>query len=344
MAAERFSNMKTFGNILIVRTDRIGDVVLTTPAFKALRRAYPAARISVLVAEATRDLVQGNPYIDEVLTDDRQGQHRGPLGLLRLVRQIRSKAFDLAIIYHTKRRYNLACALAQIPVRLGYKNEKWGFFLTMPLKDTRPSGQKHEAQYCLDVLKALGIENDSLDLFVPLQKEAETWALSWMQGEGLQNHGFIVVHPGSSDPAKCWPPADFALLMDRLIEQYAVKIILIGSAPTLPVAEEILRLMRRQSQVINRTGKTSLAQTVSLLRRASLLISNDSGPVHLAAGVGTSVISLFLRNQPGINPGRWRPLGPKSHFLCGDPKPFKAEDVLHLAHQLFQKNNQYEIF
>ena len=100
---------KTFKNILIVRTDRIGDVVLTTPAIKAIRQAYPGSRISVLVTPATFDLVNGNPYVDEILVDDRQGRHKGLFGFLRLVREIRLKQFDLAVIFHTKRRYNLAC-------------------------------------------------------------------------------------------------------------------------------------------------------------------------------------------------------------------------------------------
>ena len=243
--------------------------------------------------------------------DDRGGRHKGLLGFLRLAREIRLKQFDLAIIFHTKRRYNLACYTAGIPCRLGYKNNKFGFLLTHPVKDDRALGEKHEAEYCMDVLKAIGIENDDLDIFVPLQKEAEEWMLNWMQENNLKPNEFIAIHPGASDPAKCWPTANFALLMDRLAERYPLKIVLIGSPQTMPVSDEILRQTRKASQFLNLTGKTSLAQMVSLLRRTRLLISNDSGPVHVAAGVGTSVISLFLRNQPGINAERWKPLGPE---------------------------------
>jgi len=351
----------TFKNILIVRTDRIGDVVLTTPAIKALSQSYPGARISVLVAPATFDLVNGNPYLDNILVDDRQGRHKGVLGFLRLVQELRSKKYDLAIIYHTKRRYNLACGLAGIPCRLGYKNEKWGFLLTHPLKDVRPSGQKHEAAYCMDVLKAIGIADGNLDLFVPLQKDAETWVVHWMRENNLRSNEFIVIHPGASDPAKCWPAANFALLMGRLSERYALKIVLIGAGPTMPLADEILHQARPAPEFLNLTGKTSVAQMVSLLRRSRLLISNDSGPVHVAAGVGGSVISLFLRDQPGINPERWKPLGPRSYILCNKPGEkikseakglsnedklcsIKVEDVLKLTEQIFQKDNQYEIF
>jgi heptosyltransferase-2 len=335
---------KTFKNILIVRTDRIGDVVLTTPAIKSLRQAYPAARISILVAPSTYDLVNGNPYVDEILVDDRKGRHKNLFGFLRLAREIRLKKFDLAIIFHTKRRYNLACYTAGIPCRLGYKNNKFGFLLTHPLKDIRPQGTKHEAKYCMDLLKVMGVENDDLDIFVPLQKEAEGWMSHWMQENNLKPNEFIAIHPGSSDPAKCWPTANFALLMDRLAERYALKIVLIGSVQTMPVAAEILRQTQKTSQFLDLTGKTSLAQMVSLLRRARLLISNDSGPVHVAAGVGTSVISLFLRNQPGINAERWKPLGVRSFILSNSPASLSVENVLELTGKIFLKNKQYEIF
>ena len=137
---------KSFKNILIVRTDRIGDVVLTTPSIKALRQFYPGARISILVTPATFDLVNGNPYVDEVLLDDRNGRHQGLVGAWRLIREIDLKHFDLAIIYHTKRRYNWACYMAGIPCRLGYKNDKFGFLLSHPIQDPRPLGQRHEVR------------------------------------------------------------------------------------------------------------------------------------------------------------------------------------------------------
>jgi heptosyltransferase-2 len=337
-------NLKTFKNILIVRTDRIGDVVLTTPAIKAIHRSYPGSRISILVLPATHDLVEGNPYVDEILVDDRQGRHKNPFGFLRLAREIRSKKFDLAVIFHTKRRYNLACYMAGIPCRLGYKNNKFGFLLTHPLKDVRPQGTKHEAQYCLEVLKVIGVETNDLNVFVPSQKEADAWSAQWMRENNLRSNEIIVIHPGASDSTKCWPAENFVRLIDRLAERYALKIVLIGSVQTMPVAEAILRQTRIPSQFLNLTGKTSLAQMVSLLRRARLLISNDSGPVHVAAGVGTSVISLFLRNQPGINAERWKPLGIKSFILSNSPTSFSVEDVLELTERILLKNNQYEIF
>src|SRR3989338_9612697 len=181
------SSKINFSRTLVVRTDRMGDVVLTTPFVKALRRAYPATHLSILVTPATKDLVIGNPYLDEVLVDDRAGRHKGVLGSLRLAREIRRGNFDAAFILHTKRRYNLACFLAGVPVRIGYRNDKMGFLLTHPLKDARHLGEKHESEYCLDVLKGVGIPadiEDVLGMLVPVHKDAETWVLNWLNSQG----------------------------------------------------------------------------------------------------------------------------------------------------------------
>ncbi len=329
--------MNKFDNILIVRTDRIGDVILTTPAIKALRKAYPMSRISILVAAPTQDLVRGNPYLDEILLDERTDQHKGLIGFLQLARDIRRRHFDAAFIFHTKRRYNLACFLAGVPVRIGYKNEKYGFLLTLAIKDIRSQGKKHEAQYCLDILKAVGIEASDLDFFVPTDKQAENWATHWLVSQGLRSDEIIAVHAGSSDPAKCWPPQRFADLINSLQQRTNCKIVLIGSLQTQAVSLRITQMC--SSAPPDLTGQTSLAQTVSLLRRCRLLISNDSGPVHIASGVGIGVISLFMRDQPGINPERWRPLSDKGVYLF-HPQGIEVQEVFDHVEKLLRKDYQ----
>ncbi len=333
------SSKINFSRILVVRTDRMGDVVLTTPFVKVLRRAYPAAHICILVTPATADLVNGNPYLDEVLVDDRAGRHKGVLGSLHLAQDIRRGNFNAVFILHTKRRYNLACFLAGVPVRIGYRNDKMGFLLTHPLKDIRHLGEKHESEYCLDVLKGVGINGnaeDSLNMLVPVRKDADIWALDWLNSQGIRAGELITIHPGASDPAKCWPAASFAALIGRLMDLYDLKVVLIGGPQTKAIAGEILRLCPKP--VLDLTGRTSVAQSAALLSRCRLLISNDSGPVHLAAGVGTFVISLFLRDQPGINPERWKPLGPKGFFLSTDS--VTVDKALDLVEDILRKDSQ----
>ncbi len=316
---------KEFKNILIVRTDRIGDVVLTTPAIKALREGYPGARISILINPLTQDLVKGNPYLDEVLIDDREHQNKG-LGFFKLVKLLHQKKFDLAIIFHTKKRTNLLCFLSGIPHRVGYKNNKFGFLLTDPIEDSRHLGEKHEAEYCLDVLKHLGVKADTLELFVPLQEEAVAWLKNLEQTNCLAaSDRLVIIHPGASDISKCWPQARFAEMIESLTKRYAVKIVLIGASKIAEISKRILSLA--SSPIIDLTGKTTVAQMAVLLKRSCLLVSNDSGPVHVASALGCPVVSIFTRNQPGINPERWKPLGKKTIVVSVSPQHLELISV-----------------
>ncbi len=123
----------------------------------------------------------------------------------------------------------------------------------------------------------------------------------------------IAIHPGASDPAKRWPENRFAELMDNLVERYKAKIIMIGASGMTDIVGKITSSTK--GKAIDLTGKTTIGQLTALLMRCDLLVSNDSGPVHIAAGVGTPVVSIFTRNQPGINPERWKPLGKQARTV-----------------------------
>ena len=299
--------------ILIVRTDRLGDVVLTTPSIKALRDHFPRAHITVLIAPGTRPLVEGNPHVDAVIVDDRKKDHRGLMGFFRLIRSIRHRHFDLAIVFHTKRRTNLLCFLAGIRHRLGYRNDKFGFLLNHSVKDERVKGTRHEAQYCLDLLKPLGIECEHLETFISIGVEASDWAGQLFQKEGLRSP-IATVHAGASDPSKQWPPEYFVEVIEHLAERHGCRIVLIGTADQRGVVSEIQK--KTGLPFLDMTGRTSVTQLAALLQRCDILVSNDSGPVHLADAVQTPVVSIFTRNQPGINPERWRPLSSRSRWVA----------------------------
>ncbi|MFA6379179.1 MAG: lipopolysaccharide heptosyltransferase II [Candidatus Omnitrophota bacterium] len=299
---------RNFENILVVRTDRIGDVVLTTPALEALRKAYPRAKISIMVAPTTKDIVDGNPFLDEVIVYDKRGVDKGFLNFWRFVFKLRKKHFDLAINYHLKSRTNVMLFHAGIPHRIGFKSEKFGFLLTEQYPDPRINGEKHETEYCLDLLRHIGIDCRSFNLWVSVSPVSEGWVDHTFKEHGiLPTDKLIAVHPGASCISKRWPPERFAEVADRLAEKYHAKIVLIGSDDNQLIAREVLISMKQP--VADITGKTTVSHLISVLKRCTLLISNDSGPVHLAVGVKTPVISIFGRNQAGLSPARWRPLG-----------------------------------
>ena len=309
--------MLSFKNILVVRTDRIGDVVLTTPVFKALREHFPDTKISVLVAKSNVDLVKGNPYVDQIFYDDRRQEHKGIFGFWRLVAQIRKQKFDAVLNFHTKKRTNLLCFLAGIPERFGYRNNKFGTLLNRPIKDERHLGRKHETQYCLDVLKELGIENAEPVLFLPIEEESAQWVGQVLGEKNTIGQKVFVFNPGASDSSRCWPWERFAELMTCLEKKYSARMVLVGGKAERPLGEKIIG--QAAFPVINLIGKTSVAQLVALLKKCDLLVSNDSGPVHVASAVATPVVSIITRNQPGINPERWKPLGSKSTYISVPP-------------------------
>ncbi|MBF0485679.1 MAG: glycosyltransferase family 9 protein [Candidatus Omnitrophica bacterium] len=305
--------MTEFKNILVVRSDRMGDLVLTTPALKALRKSFPSARISLWVDRSTQDLVNGVSFIDEVLAEDRSLGWRGYLHFLTMLRK---RQFDLAIIYHTKRRTNATCFLAGIPVRLGYKNNKFGFLLNRPVLDERHFGKKHESEYCLDLLESIGVKGKDFAIEVAANRDADIWAEKVFIKHGLLGKTVVALHPDASCSTRLWPTDSFARLAERLVNECQVTVLIIGAENARSAAQKIME--KGNNNTVDLTGQTTLAQMVSVLRRSHLLVSNDSGPVHVGAAVGIPVISLFLRSQPGINSLRWRPLGSLSVLICNE--------------------------
>jgi heptosyltransferase-2 len=300
-----------YKRILIVRTDRIGDVLLTTPVIKALRDNLPTAYIVIMVNPSALDIVKDNPYLDEVIVYDKENLHRGIWRNFKFILDLRRKKFDLALVLHTKNRTNIICWLSGIKNRVGYYNKKFGFLLTKKLEDTRPEGKKHEVDYCLDVVRAIGIEPKDRGLFMP---KDEVWLQNFLRENNISDGDRLVcIHPGASCISKRWFADRFAQVSDILIEKYNVKILVICGEDNISYSKEMISKMR--NRVLDLSGKISLRQLASLLSRCSLLISNDSGPVHISTAVGCPVISIFGRNQKGLSPIRWRPLGKKDVVL-----------------------------
>ena len=303
--------------ILITRTDRMGDAVLSLPAIKAARKAFSKAYIAVMVQPRIDGLLKGNPDIDEVIVYDKNKKHKGIAGNIGFIRELGTKKFDTALILHTTKRVNLICFLAGIPKRIGYARGKADFLLTDKIVYTKKTGEKHEAEYSLDILKYLGAETEFSNPVIYVQEDDEKKA-----GELLKNLGigagekFAILHPGASCVSKMWPLERFAKTGDILIRDLKIKV-MINLAPDQATLGEKVRGMMKNNPIFLCEPAT-LGELAALFKKASLVISNDSGPVHVAAGVGTPVISIFGRNQKGLSPVRWRPLGDKAIAIHKD--------------------------
>ncbi|MFH1767931.1 MAG: glycosyltransferase family 9 protein [Candidatus Omnitrophota bacterium] len=337
--------------ILIVRTDRIGDVVLSTPVIKNIRLAYPESYIAFLCRPYTKDILVGNPYLDEVIVYDKYHKDKGILVSLRFIFKLRKKRFDWAVILHPTKRVNLMTFLAAIPLRIGWDKDM-GFLLSIKLPHTKNKGEKHELEYNLDLLRKLKVPVLSKDMFFPLKKAETDFIDKILAAKGIFHDDLlIIIHSGASCLSKRWPPGYFIELIDFLKKRCNPKIAVISGSDQDGASEMILK---ERPYICDLRGFLTLSQLGSLLKRADILISNDSGPVHISAAVNRPVISIFGRADPGLSPRRWKPLGEKSAYCHKDVAckiclahrclkgyicltSIKPEEILVLAEKLLRK-------
>jgi heptosyltransferase II len=311
-----FARTYPFRRILVARTDRIGDVLLSTPVVKCLRDNYPDCFIAMMVAPETASLVRGNPNIDQVIVLDKEEKHRSWQGSMQLAHELRKENFDLALVLHPTVRVHLLAFFAGIQRRVGF-DRKFGFLLTDQIRHTKQWGWKHEVEYNLDILRYLGVRVTDKNLFMPTDPAAEAWVEGLFKREGIGvGEKVMAIHPGASCPSKVWPAERFARVSDILSRRHGLRVVLIAGPKDGAVSREVVSNMKQP--VIDLSGKTSLLETASILKRCALFISNDSGPVHIASSFGVPVVSIFGRKQAGLSPVRWGPTGRAAFFLHKD--------------------------
>ncbi len=320
---------------LITRTDRIGDLVLSTPVFAAVRRQWPDAWIAALTFTENRQILEGNPHLDEVILYDKTGAERSWLGNGIFARMLAAKKFDAVIHLHATNRMHLVTWLAGIPVRVGW-DRRLPWALTHVLPYVKKEGKKHEAAYNFDLLQFFDIAMPAkLETFFPV---TERWTLSLeelLQQMGVPNDKpWIVLSPGASDPAKVWAAEGFAGVAEALARRYDAVFLAIGARQDRSFVQALCR--RAQVPIFDLSGRLSLGMLGALFQRSVLLISNDSGPVHVAQAVGTPVLSVFVRTQPGLNPERWKPIGANGAFVVQSSGGNTSDDasVLNAASDL----------
>jgi len=312
--------------LLFVRTDRLGETVLNLPVIHEVRKALPAWQLLFLVQERLCPLFGGHPDVDEVLAESVPAWSwwRRAWGMSR---QWRAWGISTVVISNPKKEYHLAAWLAGIPTRAGY-DRKWGFLLTHRLEDRRVLGERHEVEYNMQLLAALGLTvPSSVVLQLPVTKAGEEECTQLLEQLGVQQvDRLIVVHPWTSNPRKQWPLPQAQELLQRLWRMGVGRVVVAGGPEEAPSAQTLLRGL--ESEVVNVAGRLSLPALAALLRRARLMITNDSGPMHLAAAVGAPVVALFGTEDPGSHPRRWGPWG-SGHTVIHKPlEQIAVDDVL----------------
>lgn len=298
---------------MIVRLDRIGDVILSTPVIKAVRDAYPKCYIAFMVRPYSKDIVDGNPHLDEVIVYDKRQHGKTLASNMKFAMWLRKKKFDTAIVLHPTSRSHIITALAGIPRRIGY-DRKMGWLLTRRVPHTKQYGLRHEIDYALDLLKHAGISPLSRQMHMPINQKSERKVKEIFAQAGIgERDKVITINPGASCPSKRWSPENFAIAADRLAQDTGARIVIISGEKDKPSADRTASLM--SAACLNLAGRTTVSDLASVLARSSLFVSNDSGPVHIACAVGTPVIAVFGRSDRGLSPDRWGPTGKRDIVL-----------------------------
>jgi len=325
--------------ILCVRLDNLGDVLMSTPAMRALAERFPQARLSLLASPAGALLEPFLPDVADVIVYEapwvKHPEVSAVDGDLDMIARLRDGAFDAAVIFtvYTQSALPAAlfCRLAGIPRVLAHVRENPYFLVSDWARDNVPAdGGRHEVQRQLDLVAQVGARTTDPRLIFALRDEDREAMRRQLGAHGVDpDSGFIVVHPGATAASRRYPAEYFALAVRRIVAQTGRRIVLTGSASERPLADSI-----RQASLTcatNLAGALSLGEFAALVESAAVVVSNNSGPVHIAAATNTPVVDLYALTNPQHTPWRvphrllyqdvpcrycYRSICPQGHHTC----------------------------
>ena len=303
------------GPLLLARTDRIGDVVLSTAVLDPLREAFPDTPVHLAVGTALADLLSTDPVASPLAVDTAPQAHRRfrPRRFLRLRRQIRPLGCRTAVFLQPDLDLQAAAAAASIPRRIGYRGPRRGRFLTDRVPSRREVGTLHEARAAFDPLAPLGIQP-------PPSPQPRVHL------PGGESHGppalvsaapFAILHATAHGDKPTWPAESFVELAAHLHAARGWRILLVGDRPHEALAGQLATYLPPAAWE-DRGGRDALGATARLLAAATVVISRDSGPAHLAAALGTPLVCLMGQCDGVHSPVRWQPLGAHTRTLIAD--------------------------
>ena len=309
---------KEIERIVVRGTNWVGDSVMTVPALRALRRVLPKAKITLVVRPSAAGIFADIDFVDQLLIYDR----RSALSIIPHVREWRKRQFDLAVLFQNAFEAALIPFLAGVPIRLGYATESRQPLLTHPLALPDWRSSRHEVFYYLYLITALEqllfgastICETTPDPSLQICAARKAGAEELLRAYGVHTgEPVVALCPGSiNSRAKRWPAEAYAALGDRLIDSRR-QVLLIGSADEADVTQEVTNRMRRKPTVL--TGKTSLDQITAVLSLVDLVVTNDTGPAHIAAALGRPTLVIF----GPTNPLTTRPFAPEAEILRHPP-------------------------
>ncbi|MBF0484231.1 MAG: lipopolysaccharide heptosyltransferase II [Candidatus Omnitrophica bacterium] len=284
-------------NILVVNVNWLGDVIFSTPVFRALKEKYPQAKISCMAVPRVCEVLRYVPFVDEVIEFDEDGIKWRVWQWINFIGILRAKKFDGVFLLHGSKTRAVLAKFAGIPVRVGYERKGRGRYLTHAFEPS-PSNT-HRSDVYLNVIRKFGVEvKDGRNMLtVPL--EGKMQVLGLLKNAGIDSEKpFVVVHVCGNWDLKLWTEHNFTLLIERLMTKYGAQVVIPGGQNDLPRINRIIAPLKIKPAVL--ADKTNLKELIVLLSMAETVISSDSGPLHVANSVGTKVIGIFGPTRPEI--------------------------------------------
>ncbi len=276
--------------ILIIKLRAIGDVLLSTPAIYNVRHAYPNATIDFLTEEFAADVVRGNPWVNDVIAFKKKRD--GSIGLLHT---IRSRRYDFVIDLFCNPRSALVTRISGAQTRVGFpfRGRKYAYNIYV----TSRSDYVHNVEFNLDAVRRLDIPIVSSQPYFPIDDASKVFADDWVKNKRLNGKTIIALNPSGGWETKRWGLEHFAQFGDRVAEKYGAEILVVWGPGEEEDASAIQTMMKHPSHKIPRT---SLKQLGAILQHCSFVVSNDSGPMHIAAALGVPTLGIFGPTTPRL--------------------------------------------
>jgi heptosyltransferase-2 len=290
--------------VVVRGTNWVGDGVMTVPALRELRRVLPQAHITLATRSWAEGLFTDADFLDDLLVYDRR-----PRDLRAVARQTREwhrRHFDLALLFQNAFEAALIASAARVPLRIGYATDGRSRLLTHPVPLPEWRGRRHEIFYYLNLVGELerllygasDIQEHEPQFALNIPEARKAQAREFLSSKGLKMaHSIVALCPGSTNSrAKRWPAERYAQLADRFICETGANVLLVGSPDEIEVSREVAQQMRERPLML--TGQTDLAQAAALLSLADVLITNDTGPAHIAAALNRPTLVIFGPTDP----------------------------------------------
>jgi len=296
--------------VLCIRLDTLGDMIMTTPALKAIKETHPQAQVTLMTSSAGSGIAPQMPMVDELIVYDAPwlkatAPRTSSEPEYAMFQQLRERGFDAAIIFTVYSQNPLPsafmCYMAGIPLRLAHCRENPYQLLTHYIREPEPQQfTRHEVQRQLDLVASIGCHTADPRMTLEIPAAARQRISRLLAELGLDDwHPWMVIHPGATAPSRRYPPEHFAQVARSLV-QAGIPVVFTGTEPERELVASIQEQMRVFSHSL--VGQLSLAELTALLAAAPLLISNNTGPVHMAAAVGTPVVDLYALTNPQHTP------------------------------------------